>query len=114
MIKFISHIGILKTIFFPQTTNYNKREMLTTTKRYSPEAIQGIIIACLSTLGFLYLSVWLLFLPFIDDDHHVRKFFFPGGTNRQLVANVLTRIGGAMIGLCGATIGVAMVRKKER
>ena len=114
MIKFISHIGILKTIFFPQTTNYNKREMLTTTKRYSPEAIRGILVLSLSSVLFLYLTAWLLFLPFIDDDHHVRKFFFPGGTNRQLVANVLTRIGGAMIGLCGATIGVAMVRKKER
>ena len=88
--------------------------MLTTTKRYSPEAIRGILVLSVSSVLFLYLTAWLLFLPFIDDDHRVRKFFFPGGTNRQLLANVLTRIGGAMIGLCGATIGVAMVRKKER
>ena len=83
-----------------------------TRKRYSPEAIQGIIIACLSTLGFLYLSVWLLFLPFIDDDHHVRKFFFPG--EYKLIVNVLIRMGGVMIGLCGLTIGVALARKKNR
>jgi|TARA_B100000073_G_scaffold348440_1_gene367301 dolichyl-phosphate mannosyltransferase polypeptide 2 regulatory subunit len=83
-----------------------------TRKRYSPEAIQGIVIACLSTLGFLYLSVWLLFLPFIDDDHHVRKFFFPG--EYKLIVNVLIRMGGVMIGLCGLTIGVALMKKKTR
>ena len=83
-----------------------------TRKRYSPEAIQGIVIACLSTLGFLYLSVWLLFLPFIDDDHQLRKFFFPG--EYKLIVNVLIRMGGVMIGLCGLTIGVALMKKKTR
>jgi len=91
--------------------------MLATTNRYSPEAVKGLVIACVSSLVFLYLTAWLLFLPFVDDDHHARKFFFPFGgreNDRQLVVNALTQMGGVMIGLCGATIGLALLRKNER
>jgi hypothetical protein len=92
--------------------------MLATTNRYSPEAVKGLVIACVSSFVFLYLTAWLLFLPFVDDDHHARKFFFPLGggreNDRQLVINALTQMGGVMISLCGATIGLALLRKKER
>ncbi|KAK9450016.1 dolichol phosphate-mannose biosynthesis regulatory [Limtongia smithiae] len=59
----------------------------------------------ISSVVFLYYTVWALFLPFVDDTHPVQNFF----PAREWVIRIPVIILLTAVGVIGSFLGTVMV-----
>ncbi|XP_064649500.1 dolichol phosphate-mannose biosynthesis regulatory protein-like [Lineus longissimus] len=70
----------------------------------------GVSLVSIAGLAFTYYTLWVVILPFVEDDHPMHQFFLP----RIYAVGIPLVAGFTVLAGLGAFITMVMMKKKTK
>ncbi|XP_050782909.1 dolichol phosphate-mannose biosynthesis regulatory protein isoform X3 [Gopherus flavomarginatus] len=73
------------------------------------DQLVGFGLVVFSLLLFVYYTIWIIILPFIDSDHEIHKFFLP----REYSVTIPVIVGLLLVLFVGVFIVIVMWKNRK-